>query len=108
MTVNVAGDNDFWPFNISLTVYCTTTGGGSIRQSDQSLHCLLPPLPRFFLLLSPHRHGHILYCMYVSHRCPATHTNKAGQAVMNSGIDAGPGFHVEVQTNLTDSDGARA
>ena len=33
------------------------------------------------------------------HGCPATHTNKARQAVMNSSIDVGPDFDVEVQTN---------
>ena len=33
------------------------------------------------------------------HGYPATHTNKARQAVVNSGIDVGPGFDVEVQTN---------
>ena len=29
----------------------------------------------------------------------ATHTNKARQAVVNSGIGVGPGFDVEVQAN---------
>ena len=40
------------------------------------------------------------------HGYPATHTNKARQAVVNSGIDVGPSFDVEVQTNfeIDDSD----
>ena len=33
------------------------------------------------------------------HGRPATHTNKARQAVVNSGIGVGPGFDVEVQAN---------
>ena len=33
------------------------------------------------------------------HGYPATPTNKARQAVVNSGIDIGSGFDVEVQTN---------
>ena len=33
------------------------------------------------------------------HGCPATHTNKARQVVVNSGIGVGPGFDAGVQTN---------
>ena len=33
------------------------------------------------------------------HGYPATHTNKARQVVVNSGIGVGPGFDVGVQTN---------